>query len=125
MTLEKGFLMISFCQLSALQRLKLFMNFLVVLLSPVKMGGGFPLRAPLLGLLMTLILCVSCSVCPVAMLISSCCPTIVVLMDNWGCMAVAGIVSRGIGIPCWTADSIWGRIGFCSVNGLLPWRVAI
>jgi len=76
-------------------------------------------------LVIMLILCVSCPVCPVATLISPCCPAIVVLMDNWGCMAVAGVVSRGMGIPCWTAASIWGRIGLCSVNGLLPWRVAM
>jgi len=116
--------MVSLCQLIAFQRSKLLINFLVVLLSPVKMGGGFPLRAPL-GLVMTLILCASCSLCPVATLISSCCAVIVVWMDNWGRIAAAGIVSRGILMPCWTAVLIWGRIGVCSVNGLLPWRVAM
>jgi len=84
MTLEKGFLMVSFCQLIAFHRSKLFINFLVVLLSPVKMGGGFPLRAPLAGLVMMLILCASCPLCPVATLISSCCAAIVVWMDSWG-----------------------------------------
>jgi len=84
MTLEKGFLIMSFCRLSAFQRSKLFINFLVVLLSPLKMGGGFPLSAPLVGLVMTLILCPSCALYPVATLISSPCPAIVVLMDNWG-----------------------------------------
>jgi len=59
------------------------MNFLVVLLSPVKMGGGFPLRAPL-GLVTILILCASYSLCPVVTLIASCCSVIVVWMDNWG-----------------------------------------
>ena len=65
--------MVSLCWLIAFQRLKLFKNLLVVLLSPSKIGGGFPLRAPLAGLVITLILCASCPVGPVAMLISSCC----------------------------------------------------
>jgi len=60
------------------------MNLLVVLLYPLKIGGGFPLRAPLAGLVMILILCASCPICPVAMLISSYCAAIVVWMDNWG-----------------------------------------
>jgi len=84
MTLEKGFLMVLFCWLIAFQRSKLFINFLVVLLSPVKVGGGFPLRAPLAGLVMTLILCASYPLCPVVTLISSCCAAIVVWMDSWG-----------------------------------------
>jgi len=76
--------MVSLCQLIAFQRSKLLINFLVVLLSLVKMGGGFPLRAPLAGLAMTLICCASCLLCPVATLISSCCAAIVVWIDNWG-----------------------------------------
>jgi len=84
MTLEKGFFMVSLCRLIAFQRSKLLMNFLVVLLSPLKMGGGFPLRAPLAGLAITLICHASCSLCPVATLISCGCSAIVVWMDSWG-----------------------------------------
>jgi len=84
MTLEKGFFMVSLCRLIAFQRSKLLINFLVVLLSPLKMGGRFPLRVPLVGLVMTLICCASCSLCPVATLISCGCSVIVVRIDSWG-----------------------------------------
>ena len=70
--------MVSLFALSKRQRSKLFINFRLVFLSPVNMIGGFPLSAPLEGLVMMLILCASACAWPVATLMSSCCPSIVV-----------------------------------------------
>jgi len=92
-------------------------------LSPLKIGGGFPLNVPLVLWVMTLMLDCGCPSGPA--IVVSICSAIVVWIDNWGWTAPAGIVSRGIGIPWWTAASIWGRIGACSVNGWLPWRVVM
>ena len=55
---DRGFFIVSLCRLSNCQRSKLFMNFLLVFLSPVNIRGGFPLSAPLEGVMM-LILCAS------------------------------------------------------------------
>ena len=117
--------MVSLFRLIALKRSKLTMKCWVVLLSPSNMNGGFPLSAPWAGLVMTLILCVSWLAWPVVVLISSCCSDILVLMDSWGWVAAAGVVSRGIGMPCSMAASIWGRMDSCSLNEWVPWRVAM
>ena len=125
MTLLNGLFIVSLFRLIALKRSKLTMKHRVVFLSPSNIKGGFPLSAPWAGLVITLILCASWLAWPVVVLISSCCSVMSVLMDNWGWVAAAGVVSRGMGMPRSTAASIWGRIGSCSWNEWVPWRVAM
>ena len=125
MTLLNGLFMVSLFRLIALKRSKLTMKHLVVLLSPLNMNGGFPLSAPWAGLVMMLILCASWPAWLVVVLISSPCSAMVVWMDNWGWVAAAGVVLRGIVMPCSTVASIWGRMGSCSSKEWVPWRVAM
>jgi len=68
--------MVSLFRFTACHRSQLSRNLVVLFLSPSNMNGGFPLRVPLEGLVIALILCVSPWACPVATLISSCCPSI-------------------------------------------------
>jgi len=78
MILEKGFFMVLLAWFTACHRSQVSRNLVVLFLSPLNMGGGFPLRALLEGLLMMLILCASSWAWPVVTLIPSCCPSIVV-----------------------------------------------
>jgi len=99
---EYGRLMVSLFLLIILQSWNTSKNFLLSWQFPSNMNGGFPLSAPLLLWVMTLILEAAAAMSPVGMLVCS---------AIGGSTAAAGAVCRGISMPCCTAASIWGRMG--------------